>query len=215
MDAIGFEIPRIFENATVVIVAGGPSVNLKQIRHVARAKLTCAGIKVIAVNDAIYPCWWADWLHACDAKWWNWHRLSATKVDAVKTTCSKGVPWAEKINVVPSDPKTGWRGGFPGRQDTVAGGGNGGYQSIQIAAKAGASKIILLGFDMPGDNGAHWFGDHPDNIRSNYEETMLPHFPSLIEPLERMGADVVNCTPGSALTCFRTADLETELTYEN
>src|SRR5690606_9521612 len=62
----------LFRGRPTVIVAGGPSLDLAQVRAVAMAR---AGdrIRVVAVNDAVYPCWFADIAYACDRKWWRYH----------------------------------------------------------------------------------------------------------------------------------------------
>jgi len=204
-------IPVLWPGAAAVVVAGGPSLDLAQIRHVARARLE-EQCRVIAVNDAVYPCWFGDWLHACDGKWWTWHRLTATKFPGVRTTCTETVPesWAHYIRVLPPDRETGLKTGFADEPDALVGGGNGGYQAIQIAVKAGARRVILLGLDMKFGAGgkAHFFGDHPDHIRSDYDGTILPNFPGLADALKARGIEVINCSPNSALTCFPMARLE-------
>jgi len=202
------------DGPTVVIMGGGPSYNLKQNRWIAQARLTNQ-CRVIAVNDAVFGAWWADWLHACDSKWWMWHRETAVKFPGIKTTCTETVPiqWAEWVRSQ-VDPVTGNTGGFAERADEVAGGGNGGYQAIQLAVKAGGKRVVLVGFDMHDithendESDAHWFGDHPDRIRSNYSGSMLHYFPTLLDPLAERGVEVLNATPGSAITCFPTTDLE-------
>lgn len=198
-----------------VILAGGPSLSLAQVRIVARARLEDR-CRVIAVNDAVFAAWWADWLHGCDFKWWNWHRLSATKFPGIKTTLSPGCPpgWGVKrLRNAASADEGGQMGGFGEAPDTVAPGGNGGYQAIQCAAKAGSPRVVLLGFDMkPAADGAgHWFGEHPDGMRSDWHLTMLPHFKGLAAALVERGVEVVNCTPSSALTVFPAARLEDAL----
>jgi len=37
---------------------------------------------------------------------------------------------------------------------------------------------------------------------------MLPHFPTLQPALTERGIEVINCTPGSALTCFPMGNLD-------
>ena len=195
-----------------VIVAGGPSLTLAQVRHVARARLANR-CRVIAVNDAIYPCWWADWLHACDIKWWHWHQETALEFPGIRTTCTDTVPesWAHYLKVITpydDDPRIK----IADEPDTVASGNNGGYQAIQCAVKAGSRRVILLGFDMRFSDGyqSHWFGDHPDKMRSQYDN-MLENFPGLKVALDARGVEVINCTPGSALTVFKKASLESVL----
>lgn len=203
-------IPKLWhDKPTVVILAGGPSLTLADVRLVALAHAR-REIKAIAVNDAVFVAWFADWLHACDAQWWAWHGDAASRFRGVRTCCEVNVneAYANYLRV-PTDKETGWRGGFAEDPSEVAGGGNAGYQAIQIAIKAGGGKVILLGFDMrPGlDNRRHWFGDHPNNQRSDYIRTMLPYFPSLAEACKERGIDVVNATPGSAIDVFRRAKL--------
>jgi hypothetical protein len=40
----------------------------------------------------------------------------------------------------------------------VGGGGNSGFQAVNLAAQFGASRIILIGFDMTDRGGKHWYG---------------------------------------------------------
>jgi len=203
-------IPVMWPGATVVCIAGGPSLTLTQVRRVAIARLE-ERCRVIAVNDAIYVAWFADWLHATDNKWWTWHRLSATKFGGIKTAIADGLPagWGVKI-LRNANGEGGQMGGFSEAPDTIHPGGNGGYQAVQMAAKAGGCRIPLLGFDMrfgPADE-SHWHGDHPDGMRSDYVNTMLPWWPSLVEPLKARGVEVINCSPGSAIECFPRANIE-------
>ena len=213
MPRTAWSIPVIWPGSTVVVIGTGPSLTLAQLRMVALAQLA-GRCRVIVVNDAVFVAWWADWLHACDHKWWLWYHETATKFPGIRTTCIESVPasWARYIKVVPPDAD-GNRKGFAVAADTVAGGGNGGYQAIQLAVKAGGNRVPLLGLDMkPGeDGGSHYHGEHPDKIRSDYANTMLPNFPSLAEALERRGVEVINCAPGSALDCFPRASIEEAL----
>ncbi len=196
---------------TAVVVGTGPSLTMIQLHVLARSRLA-RRCRVIVVNDAVFLAWWADWLHACDHKWWQWHRETAPKFPGIRTTCSEQVleSWAHFLIPEPGNKDDGFRGGFAEAQDTVATGGNGGYQSIQIAAKAGATKIILLGLDMqaPASGEPHYHGDHPDRIRSDYANTMLPYFSSLAEALEHRDVEVINCSPGSAIDCFERGKIE-------
>lgn len=105
--------------------------------------------------------------------------------------------------------------GFTDATDHIRHGKNSGYQAIHIAAHLGARRIILLGFDMrPTSDGVlHWFGNrsyHPANP-TVFQTFMIPKFPALAAELKKRAIDVVNCTPGSALTCFRTSSLEAAL----
>ncbi|HUV32836.1 MAG TPA: hypothetical protein VMW31_04620 [Devosiaceae bacterium] len=186
-------IPRLWPGETAVILAGGPSLGLKEIRHVARAKLENS-CRVIAVNDAIYPAWWADWLHSSDNKWWNWHRLTATKFSGIKTTQGEIVPPQWGVELLHN---TGIEG-FDPDPACVRAGNSSAYQAVHCAIHAGARKIVLLGVDMTE---GHWFGRHPDGMDQGCA-AMLPCWPTLLPALEERGIEVINCSPDTRLDCF-------------
>jgi hypothetical protein len=94
-------------------------------------------------------------------------------------------------------------------------GRNGGYQAMNLAVHFGAKRQLLVGFDMRAREGkSHWFGDHPTKSGPDiYANVMLPAFPTIVEPLKVLGVEVINCTPGSALTCFPMMSLEDALCH--
>lgn len=196
-----FKVEPYWQDKTAVIVGGGPSLSLAQIRHIAKARLgTKGGVRVIAVNDSIFVAWFADWLHACDAQWWRWNIQSAFSFQGVKTSTENTVPPAWVDGYLKS---TGISG-FDEDPSCVRNGGNSGYQAMHIAMHAGVKKIILVGFDMQRGRSeeSHWFGEHPDKIKNRYADQMIPYFPTLVPALQERGIDVFNATPGSALTTF-------------
>jgi len=72
-----------------------------------------------------------------------------------------------------------------------------------IARAMGASRILLLGFDM---HGTHYFGRHVSPLHNTSAGGFKRHIGQF--QLWRGGCDVVNCTPGSALTQFAFGRLE-------
>ena len=92
--------------------------------------------------------------------------------------------------------------------------GNSGAGAINLAYHFGARRILLIGMDMkPGANGEkHWHPDHPKPMvqGQQFEEWRLK-MGVLAKDLAAEGVTVINCTPGSALTCFPMSDLEQEL----
>lgn len=195
---------------TVVIIGGGPSLTLKQVRHVAMARLNNK-CRVIAVNDAAFVAWWADWLHGSDFKWWNWNRTIAPKFPGIRTTLCDTVPapWVTGRLISTGDT------GFDVTPGNVRHGSNGVYQAMHCTIKTGVKKIVLVGVDMrPAESGeTHWHGRHQDGIVTDYAETMIPKFETLKPALLKYGVKVVNCSPGSALRAFRTGDLQEELPH--
>lgn len=96
----------------------------------------------------------------------------------------------------------------------LATGQNGCYQAVNLAVLAGAAQIVLLGVDMKlGKNGAaHWFGDHPVKSDGGILTAMLNNFRRLAKDWPKH-IDIVNCSPDSALDCFRKASIESVLPH--
>lgn len=193
-----YTIPWAWEDETCVVIGTGPSLTQAQVDY-------CRGkARVITVNDAHNMAPWADHLHASDAKWWRWYYEETKQFLGVKTTVEP--PAADFPDVMLLN-NTGLDG-FDYDPAHCRTGCNGGYQAAHIAAHYGVSRILLIGMDHRVVEGkAHFFGDHPDNIRSEYG-TWNWHWQTLVEPFYSMGIEVINCTPDSALTVFPMRRLE-------
>lgn len=97
-----------------------------------------------------------------------------------------------------------------GKKAMVHFGENSGYQAINLAYLFGASKIILLGFDMQTTSGkSHWHGDHPAGLNRNSPlKQFARNFNALAQDLSAEGVDVFNATRETALDCFPKVKLE-------
>ena len=71
----------------------------------------------------------------------------------------------------------------------------------------GASRIILLGYNMGVRGKAHFFGDHPKGLTNGNYGGFVGAFTALAKGLESEGVEVINCTKDSALTQFPAGDL--------
>lgn len=199
---------------TAVILASGPSLTRAQCDAV-RGKA-----RVIAVSNqgidtensdtgemipALAP--WADVLYAADAKWWRSYQARALKFAGRKVALRCTLPWPEVFCLQQSFDHAC----FDPRPTHIVSGGNSGYQAVHLAVHLGATRIVLLGFDMKdGRNGRrHWFGNHPGrlNSRGNYRG-WLSAFEKFSKLLKHRNIDVINCTPDSALKSFRRAPLK-------
>lgn len=184
-------VPKLCPGGTVVCIGGGPSLTPEDVEY-CRGKVSAA----IAVNDAYKLAPWADVLYAADRQWWRWHNGAPT-FTGLKFTVQTSRVWSG-VGVLENTGQTGLEMNPSG----VRTGMNSGYQAINVAVHLGASRILLLGYDMQCVGGKkHWFGDHPTKIRPPFS-AFLPHFRTLVEPLKALGVSVVNCTPHSALKCF-------------
>jgi hypothetical protein len=151
----------------------------------------------------------ADLVYGCDEHWWPYHleALKNTKAE-LWTQCEKA---AKKYNLNRiegvSSPGLG--------RKIIHFGGNSGYQAINLAFLFGATKMILLGFDMKKDGDkVHFFGNHPYHNRPNEgpnDGTMrrwVNNFTALAADLKQERVEVINATRNTALTCFTRQPLE-------
>ncbi len=89
---------------------------------------------------------------------------------------------------------------------------NTGAAAINLAAHLGAKRIILLGFDMKmSNNMCHWHNlyrkgpaNNPEKIRKALTtfDRHLSSFPVIAEDAKRLGIEIINACPDSAITCF-------------
>lgn len=200
-----------WSGATCVILASGPSLTRDdaQLVRAWRAADVAGTRRVIAINTTYQLAPWADVLYACDARWWDRYFVEAelTCLPTVQfwTQDAKAAKFAHRVRHVQSVRSEGLN-----RQPGVINqGSNSGFQALNLAWQFGAQRLILLGFDMQATGGrSHWHGDHPDTLNSNNPYRMwLDQFGPLARDLAKAGAEVINCTPTTALTCFERAPL--------
>jgi len=194
------------------VAATGPSLT----EEVAKK---CAGQNVIAVNDAYKLMPYADVLYACDKTWWHlhdgcpgyrgerWSSHSEGKGGHKPENNKLEISKLYGLNLVRGDD----RDGFSMDPELIHYGSNSGFQAINLAILFGATKIILVGFDMSVNAGNHFFGDHPLPLQNprNFER-FIPRFERAAELLSSE-IHIYNCTPGSALRCFKMMELDDAL----
>lgn len=166
-----------------VVLATGESLSPEQVAHVRNAH-EAGRCKVVSVSDAYQLAPWADALVSNDMRWWRQHPEALTF--SGRKFCGADYRGTERL------PPTLM---FPA-------GTNSGLQAMRVALMLGATRIILLGLDMKG---THYFGKHPATLKNSTPadyQRMILHFHRW-----KADAEVINCSPGSALTCFKTAAL--------
>lgn len=205
---------REWEGQVCAILASGPSMTQK-VADLVRA----SGCRAIAVNNqgiafgdkpAMAP--WADILYASDSKWWHNYAEEVAAFQGRKVTiaASGGVD----PNLITPDIYVMGHGGVNGfdeRPTHLRTGSNSGFAAVHLAVHLGARRILLCGFDMKAGNKEHWFGDHywRKGYRSRYD-LFINSFKRAAEDFKAR-AEVINCTPGSALKCFPFMDLKEAL----
>jgi hypothetical protein len=197
-------VPKLWPNSTVVCIGSGPSLTQEDVDY-------CRGkARVIVINAAYNYAPWADCLYACDTKFWRWeyegkkptmfqgNGLSAHTFVGLKYALEQGAGEFPGVQVL----KNTGREGLERQPTSLRTGANSGYQAMNLAVHLGASRIVLLGYDMQAHAGKqHCFGDHPQKSTSPYT-AFLGYFATLAPELQKLKIDVVNCSPRSALHCF-------------
>lgn len=195
------------------MAASGCSLSSEQAHLIGRAR-AAGKVRVIAVNDAVYPLWFADIVYAADASWWDEHK---------GLPGFRGERWSSHGNAQHNDKRTaaeryglylikGEDGdGFSLDPSFIHYGDNSGFQATNIAGHAiGWDGLIgLVGFDMRMTDGRrHFFGEHPQGLRSTQQGySIWPDRFAKAAAAMPATLRIVNCTPGSALTCFERVDL--------
>jgi len=195
--------PLDWAGRTVFILASGPSLTQEQCDAV-RGKG-----KVIAINTTFRLAPWADVLYGCDGRWWDEYHSEAKATSSELWTQEASAAKKHGLKFAQSRKAPGLGKQF----GVIHQGANSGYQAINLAYQAGVKRIVLLGFDMKRVGGkSHHHGDHPRHLNSSLPFAMwIREFAQLAKDLEAAGVETINCTPGSALKCFRAETLEAVL----
>lgn len=107
---------------------------------------------------------------------------------------------------IAADPATTYSTRMHLEPGTIGGGGNSGFQALNLAVQFGAKHILLIGFDMTDQSGIHWYGRNHWVGASNPNHTCFARwiaaFRGAAQDLARMNIEVVNASPHSAMECF-------------
>lgn len=211
--------PDWFLNWTgpAAIVASGPSAKNANVAAL-RGKMP-----VMAIKECVEVCPWADVVYGCDAAWWR-HRKGLPNFSGLRVAWqgSKLRPTYDikrvaidtsQDNIYPVERRQ-YRMVFDDL-GTVGGGGNSGFQAVNLAVQFGATKLLLIGFDMHDRGGVHWYGRNTWAKSGNPDESCFARwrrdFDRAAADLEMRGVEVVNAAPHTALTCFRRGTIEQAL----
>lgn len=188
---------------TCVIAASGPSLTDAQCRVAEDS-----GVRIIAVNTTYkkFSVSAPMVVYACDYLWWRHHHAAIPK--ALHARCwTQDRSSAERFNL-----KFVRQASRPGLGEKVLQvNGNSGFGAINLAYLFGCRRILLIGFDMKlGAKGErHWHADHPAPLVQHQPFGEWLHKAEVLaKDLKATGVEVINCTPGSALTVFPMGTLE-------
>ena len=144
----------------------------------------------IAVSDNYKLAPWADGLVSSDGLWWKCNPQALQF--AGRKFCSVAIGHKSVEVLKPDGP--------------YSPASNSGLRGMVVAEKIfGATRLLLLGFDM---RGSHYFGPHPEPLNNTSPERFKVHMGQF---RRWNGCQVLNCTKGSALQCFPFMDIREAL----
>lgn len=201
---------------TIACIGTGPSLTARQI-EIAREK----GFGLFGCNR-VWEIAELDLLYGCNKEFWNYYWGRGLKdCQAEKWTTNKEAAERYGLNHIGEVD----RKGLSKDPSYVHHGHGSGYTLLNLAYLKGAERVVLLGYDLkyaqdydgynqiPGSGPRHYFGEYPEvlqhwpklEVRQGVHVGLL----ELYETVKRQGAvEVVNCTPGSAITCFDSVSID-------
>lgn len=202
----------IWQGSTVACLATGPSLTRWQV-EVVRAVRQMAGekLKVIAINDLGLPsrdpnAAWADIWYAADWKFWHAYQdearaSAALTITATRDALDHGVVDLF-LNTKDDEQAQQYVPGY------AVSGGHSGFQALQIAIAAGASRVLLVGYDCRDrGNDTNYFGRKPEKLDVD-DRSNKSRWPKVYSQMKKpAGVEILNATPGSAISAFPFVDL--------
>lgn len=205
-------VNRVWVDAAVVIIGGGPSITPQQIEIVATAQdeKRC---KVIAINDASFllaP--WADVMYAADPRWWEWHKNDKVLNEFGGERSSiqiENYKHPSDVHIIRNADYPNHSDGLSTNPCAIRTGSNGGWQALNIAILAGTRNIYLLGYDggTNKEGKSHFHKGHkvptPAQAYAHYKRS----FTAAENDIRDAGVLVVNCNLASHIDTFPKSDI--------
>lgn len=185
----------------VYIVASGSSSGELASRLV-RNRAT--RVLVVNLSFRLFPD--ADLLYAADTGFWQTY-TDARQFTGVKVAPdARANPYCPGLEIVeiPKDAQGRRHDALIFDRPGVigCGGGNSGFQSLNLAVNLGARRIALVGFDY---GGSHWHVDHPPQLRNPTADQFKrwrAHMEAAAPVLAARGVGVVNLSERSTLQAY-------------
>lgn len=191
---------KVWEGDTAYILGGGPSMKTEDLSLIHNKH-------VIGVNNSYLLGDWVDIGWFGDKKWLTWHKQSWRWWPGIHASCN------HHHEVITNETWIKFMArGKPSGIDTKPGYASwnrcSGSSAINVAYHLGATRIILIGFDMRDvNNKKNWHKDHKDNGKAPYKK-FLSCYGDISKDAERLGIEIINATKDSAIKVLPYAPLE-------
>lgn len=185
----------IWRGETAFLLGGGPS-----LKGFNRSRLTRRGHRVIAINSSYRIANSQDLLFFTDNSWFEQHQPVIDLWRGYVVTLSRHAKAAmpQKVRRIECEEGAAF---VPGRTP-VRLGRSSGQTAISLAILLGATRVVLLGYDMRMVEGrSHHHDDHSHDNDSDLRR-YANSFGGWAQATAEAGVEVLNATPGSALTEF-------------
>ena len=201
-----------FQGETAIICGTGPSVTEHVIDLCNKAKAE-GKVRLFGINLS-YQYFDVDVMNACNYQFYDYYyprdeKLRNGKFDKWTTRPElKGkYPTVEYIEEI-------WIPGFSTDPSKISAHHGSSAQAMNLALHYGIKRQLLIGFDMRHKDKRHYFGEYPEPMR-HITRNLGPdgELIGLIKEMETIkpedyDIEIINCTPGSAMTCFPMGRLE-------
>lgn len=211
----------IWKGEQVFVLASGPSLT-REICDKVMGKPRClspwSGRKAIVINVSFRLAPWAPvWYftdssiyerYSDDVKAWPGHIVTMSKT--AKRELNKRVMrvqgWGDPTLPMGEFPPLG--------SHFIRQGRSSGHTAISLAIALGARRVVMLGYDCRVVDGrehhhAEYTGPRDHDV---YAREFAPAYEGWNAAAHKVGVEIVNCTPGSAIKEFPFADLDEVLT---
>jgi hypothetical protein len=186
----------------VAIIASGPSAKKAGVEALKDR------MRVVAIKRCIELAPFADAVYGCDWPWWRSVRglpdYKGAKWSYAPQACDQFGAKRVKISIDANELLFDEVG-------HVGSGGNSGFHALNLVSQFGASRILLVGFDVHDRGGVHWYGRNIALGMSNPSEHNFRRwrgaFETAAKQLAARGVEVVNASPVSDIKGFPKAGL--------
>lgn len=168
---------------------------------------------IIGINVAYMLGDWVDMMFFGDKRFFLERRRRLAEFPGLKVSCHQTLNHArykaDRIKYLVKDRNKPKGISFDSRK--VSWNANSGAAAISIAAHTGVSRIILLGFDMKMNDAEeqHWHKEYMKDKSYKMPPTKLPFerhligFNHIMKDAKKLGIEIINACPDSAITQFR------------
>lgn len=182
----------------VAIVASGPSAKKAGVGALK------GRLPVLAIKKSIELAPFADVVYGCDGPWWRDVRgLPAFKGVRICYDVQACDQYGLQRVEIPDKLSNRLLFGEVGK---IGAAGNSGFQAINLALQFGARRLLLIGFDVHGRSGEHWYGRNGWGFANNPTDDNYRRWRAAFEAaavdISERGIEVINASPYSDLRCF-------------